>query len=248
MATGSHRPGGKRVRLGSCRRSVWSPPCSGRGGVLDGRRGNAGDRGAGTRRTTSGPLRADRGVAVPDVLSGVGRPRRDSRSRASAIPPRRRRRSHSPDWWSGDDRPLVYVRFGSVAATFPPAASVYASALDAVAELPARGLLTTGGHDAQRVRRRVPARRRSALRGPAGERGSCGRGRRGRRLAAGGNPCGSRAGPRERPLPRSVQSDLGRNARATPDRRISRLAHGPVWLSSTKRPSGSRRYAERPHG
>lgn len=52
-----------------------------------------------------------------------------------------------PDWWSGDDRPLVYVSFGSVAATFPPAASVYASALDAVAELPARGLLTTGGHD-----------------------------------------------------------------------------------------------------
>ncbi len=34
-----------------------------------------------------------------------------------------------------------------MAATFPPAASVYASALDAVAELPARGLLTTGGHD-----------------------------------------------------------------------------------------------------
>jgi hypothetical protein len=51
------------------------------------------------------------------------------------------------DWWPGDDRPLVYVSFGSVAATFPPAAQVYAKALDAVAELPLRVLLTTGGND-----------------------------------------------------------------------------------------------------
>jgi len=39
------------------------------------------------------------------------------------------------------------VSFGSVAATFPPAAQVYTSALDAVAELPVRALLTTGGND-----------------------------------------------------------------------------------------------------
>jgi UDP-glucoronosyl and UDP-glucosyl transferase len=47
----------------------------------------------------------------------------------------------------GSDRPLVYVSFGSVAATFPPAARVYRSALDAVADLPVRVLLTTGGND-----------------------------------------------------------------------------------------------------
>ncbi len=52
-----------------------------------------------------------------------------------------------PDWWSGNDDPLVYVSFGSVAATFPPAAQVYRSALDAVAELPVRILLTTGGNE-----------------------------------------------------------------------------------------------------
>jgi UDP:flavonoid glycosyltransferase YjiC (YdhE family) len=52
-----------------------------------------------------------------------------------------------PDWWAADDRPLVYVSFGSVAASFPWAGDVYASALDAVAELPVRVLLTTGGHD-----------------------------------------------------------------------------------------------------
>jgi UDP:flavonoid glycosyltransferase YjiC (YdhE family) len=52
-----------------------------------------------------------------------------------------------PDFWadpSGDDRPLVYVTFGSVAATVPPAAPIYDVALAAVADLPARVLFTTG--------------------------------------------------------------------------------------------------------
>ncbi len=52
-----------------------------------------------------------------------------------------------PDWWPGDERPLVYVSFGSVAATFPPAAQVYPAALGAVAELPVRVLLTLGGNE-----------------------------------------------------------------------------------------------------
>jgi len=30
-----------------------------------------------------------------------------------------------PDWWPGDERPLVYVSFGSVAATFPSAAKCF---------------------------------------------------------------------------------------------------------------------------
>ena len=54
-----------------------------------------------------------------------------------------------PDWWPGDERPLVYVSFGSVAATFPPAAQVYATALAAVAELPIRVLLSTGGNEVE---------------------------------------------------------------------------------------------------
>jgi MGT family glycosyltransferase len=52
-----------------------------------------------------------------------------------------------PDLWPGDNRPLVYVSFGSVAASFPAAARAYRSALDAVADLPVRVLLTTGGHE-----------------------------------------------------------------------------------------------------
>ena len=54
-----------------------------------------------------------------------------------------------PDGVDGSDRPLVYVSFGSVAATLPPAARVYRSALDAVVELPVRGLVTTGGNDVE---------------------------------------------------------------------------------------------------
>ena len=48
------------------------------------------------------------------------------------------------DWWPGDERPLVYVTFGSVAATVPTAAPIYDVALQAAADLPARVLLTTG--------------------------------------------------------------------------------------------------------
>lgn len=49
-----------------------------------------------------------------------------------------------PDWWPGDERPLVYVTFGSVTAQFPPAAVVYGKAIEAVADLDARVLLTVG--------------------------------------------------------------------------------------------------------
>jgi MGT family glycosyltransferase len=50
-----------------------------------------------------------------------------------------------PDWWPGrDDQPLVYVTFGSVAGQFPQALPAYGVALSAVADLPARVLLTVG--------------------------------------------------------------------------------------------------------
>lgn len=52
-----------------------------------------------------------------------------------------------PDLWCGvpgDELPLVYVTFGSVAASVPTAAPIYDVALRAVAELPARVLVTTG--------------------------------------------------------------------------------------------------------
>ena len=49
-----------------------------------------------------------------------------------------------PDWWPGDDRPLVYMTFGTVAAGFPLAAQAYPAALAASAELSTRVVLSTG--------------------------------------------------------------------------------------------------------
>jgi UDP:flavonoid glycosyltransferase YjiC (YdhE family) len=49
-----------------------------------------------------------------------------------------------PDWWSGSDAPLLYVTFGSVAGAMDMAAKVYEVALEAVADLPVRVLLTVG--------------------------------------------------------------------------------------------------------
>jgi UDP:flavonoid glycosyltransferase YjiC (YdhE family) len=50
-----------------------------------------------------------------------------------------------PDWWPGNDDPLVYLTFGSVAGAldfiFP---RLYSLALEALAELPARVLVTIG--------------------------------------------------------------------------------------------------------
>jgi UDP:flavonoid glycosyltransferase YjiC (YdhE family) len=49
-----------------------------------------------------------------------------------------------PDWWEGDERPLVYVSFGSVAGGMPMAGALFGGALQAAADLPARVLLTVG--------------------------------------------------------------------------------------------------------
>jgi UDP:flavonoid glycosyltransferase YjiC (YdhE family) len=49
-----------------------------------------------------------------------------------------------PDWWPGDDGPLVYVSFGSVTGSMPIAGALFGAVLEAVAELPARVLLTIG--------------------------------------------------------------------------------------------------------
>ena len=50
-----------------------------------------------------------------------------------------------PAWWPGrEDEPLVYLTFGSVAGSFPQALPAYGVALNALAGLPARVLLTVG--------------------------------------------------------------------------------------------------------
>jgi MGT family glycosyltransferase len=49
-----------------------------------------------------------------------------------------------PDWWPDADAPLVYVTFGSVAGGLAMAAGVYRLAIEVMAELPVRALLTVG--------------------------------------------------------------------------------------------------------
>src|SRR5215207_5361868 len=49
-----------------------------------------------------------------------------------------------PDWWRGNDDPLVYVTFGSVAGGFEMAMELFGGAIQAIAGLPIRVLLTVG--------------------------------------------------------------------------------------------------------
>jgi UDP:flavonoid glycosyltransferase YjiC (YdhE family) len=49
-----------------------------------------------------------------------------------------------PDCWPGDHRPLIYLTFGSVIGHLPEGTFVFRTALDAVANLLARVLLTVG--------------------------------------------------------------------------------------------------------
>jgi UDP:flavonoid glycosyltransferase YjiC (YdhE family) len=49
-----------------------------------------------------------------------------------------------PDWWEGNDAPLVYVTFGTMAGGTPAGDAAFRAALDAVSGLPVRVLLTVG--------------------------------------------------------------------------------------------------------
>jgi UDP:flavonoid glycosyltransferase YjiC (YdhE family) len=62
------------------------------------------------------------------------------RYRESPIGPR----NPLPDWWTGAPDPLVYVTFGTVTGSTPIAHEVFRAALDAVAGLRLRVLLTVG--------------------------------------------------------------------------------------------------------
>jgi len=82
--------------------------------------------------------------AIPEPLEdpAVTAPRLTQRFRhgAPADPP------PLPDWWHGNDDPFVYVTFGSVSAGthLPYFPALYRAAIDALAPLPVRVLLTIG--------------------------------------------------------------------------------------------------------
>ena len=98
------------------------------------------------------PTRAATGCATrrtsrrsPSALEdpAAAAPRRTHRFRHGTAAGTRRR---CADWWPGNDDPLVYVTFGSVTAGahLPYFPALYRTAIDALAPLPARVLLTIG--------------------------------------------------------------------------------------------------------
>ena len=64
-----------------------------------------------------------------------------------------------PDWWPGNHDPLVYLTFGSVAAGahLPYFPALYRAAIDALAPLPVRILMTIGGERDHAALGRLPA-------------------------------------------------------------------------------------------
>jgi UDP:flavonoid glycosyltransferase YjiC (YdhE family) len=48
------------------------------------------------------------------------------------------------DWWPGDERPLVYLSYGTAAGALPHAGALYNQAIVAAGEVPARVLITVG--------------------------------------------------------------------------------------------------------
>jgi hypothetical protein len=73
--------------------------------------------------------------AVGEALTGVLRYRDEAPATGDGpLPPA----------WGDPDLPLVYVTFGSVTGSLPPFAGMFREALDALADLPARVLMTVG--------------------------------------------------------------------------------------------------------
>jgi UDP:flavonoid glycosyltransferase YjiC (YdhE family) len=81
---------------------------------------------------------------MPEVLEdpAAAAPGRTHRFRFGASEPA----SPLPDWWPGNDDPLVYLTFGSVTAGahLPYYPELYRAAIEAIASLPVRVLVTSG--------------------------------------------------------------------------------------------------------
>jgi UDP:flavonoid glycosyltransferase YjiC (YdhE family) len=95
--------------------------------------------------SAEGLLTAPRWTVLPPsfdrAASSATGPMTAVREPASGRPPA----GPLPSWWSGnDDRPLVYVTFGSVAAGMGLFPGLYRRVLEQLAEVPARVLLTLG--------------------------------------------------------------------------------------------------------
>ena len=79
---------------------------------------------------------------APPLLDAPGAPHaRRFRERPAPLTP-------LPDWWDGDPSPLIYLTLGTVAPQMGAFPGLYRAAIDALAPLPVRVLVTTGrDHD-----------------------------------------------------------------------------------------------------
>jgi len=123
-----------------------------------------------------------------------------------------------PDWWRphDNDKPLVYVTFGSVAASIGLFPKFYTRVVEQLAELPARVLLTLGNSGNPRgPRNAATARARGAVVAAARCHACCRRHRRPRRVrndaehARGGGATGRAAAVLLRPISGSPVVSVG---------------------------------------
>ena len=98
----------------------------------------------GSQAGAAGLSAAVRLSLVPESLEDGAKPaqRRTYRFRQAAM--ERSDVTLPSEWWSDSTAPLVYMTFGSVAASIGFFPDFYRAMLDAIAELPARVLLTVG--------------------------------------------------------------------------------------------------------
>lgn len=95
--------------------------------------------------TSAGLLAAPRWTTVPPSFDVAATLVDGAVTRARELGPGPGTSPPLPDWWSGDaDEPLVYVTFGSVAASIGLFPDFYTRVLEQLAEVPARILLTLG--------------------------------------------------------------------------------------------------------
>ena len=124
--------------------------------------------------------------------------------------------------WGDPDAPLVYVTFGSVTGSLPPFAGAFREALDALAGLEARVLMTVGRtFDLGRPRAPADQRPRRAVVAP---------GRRARRTR---RRCSGTAGS-VRPWARSPRASRRWSCRSSPSTRSSTASTSRPWAPGSR--------------
>ena len=125
-----------RIGIMAAAMEAWGMPIV--APVLDGHRKRLGLRpDPGSHRIDSSPYF----TVLPEAMEDPGYrgPAHMVRFREPAAPV-----APLPDWWGGDDRPLVYVTYGSVTPTMPIFAPLFRATVDALGALPVRALFTVG--------------------------------------------------------------------------------------------------------